>query len=412
MKADLLWSSRGSGYLLSDSRSISETKEGSMKNVYALGAVSFFTDVSTEMVISVLPSFLVEVLGASKAEIGLIEGIAEASGNIFRMVSGYISDWVGKRKLLVLIGYGLSALTKPLFALASSWTDALLVRFTDRIGKAVRTAPRDSLLSASVPSDKLGQVFGLHRTLDQAGAILGPILATVLLPILSFRGLFYFSLIPALIALLILVFLVQEVTTAKAGGTLLGNIRETSNADFLKFLSVVALFSVGAYNYSFVLLSAGAAGVQDQYIPLVYMLINLMHVIISIPAGTLSDRVGRERVLAGGYGLLALASAVLVFPSGGILKALVAACVFGLYMGTVETIQRAIVPRYVVPKLRGTAYGMYYLTAGVFYLVANVSVGLLWDNMGSSVAFAYSFATSLLACLAMMLLASSKKPDH
>jgi MFS family permease len=393
---------------LSDSEQGSGTKDGGMRNVYALGAVSFFTDVSTEMVISVLPSFLVEVLGASKAEIGLIEGIAEASSNIFRMVSGYISDWVGRRKLLVFIGYGLSALTKPLFALSSSWTDALLVRFTDRVGKAVRTAPRDSLLSASVPSEKLGRVFGLHRALDQSGAILGPLLATVLLPILSFKGLFYFSLVPALLALLILVFVVQEVAASRAGGTMFGNIREAANADFLKFLAVAALFSVGAYNYSFILLSAGAAGVEDQFIPLVYMLINLMHVVISIPAGTLSDKVGRERVLAGGYGLLAIASATLALPTGGVIKTLVAACAFGLYMGTVETIQRAIVPKYVAPKLRGIAYGLYYLTVGVFYLVANVAVGLLWDNVGAPAAFAYSLITSSLACLAMMLLITAK----
>jgi len=379
-----------------------------MRNVYALGAVSFFTDVSSEMVFSVLPSFLIQVIGASKTELGFIEGIAEASSNILRMVSGYVSDWVGKRKLLVMIGYGLSALSKPLFAVASDWTHVLAVRFTDRVGKAVRTAPRDSLLSASVPGEKLGQAFGLHRTIDQSGAIVGPILATLLLPLIAYQGVFYFSLAPGLFALLILVLLVREVAAAKAGGTLLGNIREATNRDFLKFLVVVALFSAGAFNYSFILVAAGDAGVPEQYIPLVYMLINVLHTLVGIPAGVLSDRMGREKVLALGYGMLALTSVALILPSAGLVGALVATCAFGLYMGTVETIQRAVIPRYAEARLRGTAYGLYYLTVGVFYLLANVVVGFLWDNVGAQSAFSYSLATSLLACLAMAFLSAAK----
>jgi len=382
--------------------------DSGMRNVYALGTVSFFTDVSSEMVFSVLPSYIVQVLGASKTELGLIEGIAEASSNILRMASGYISDWIGRRKLLVLVGYGVSTVAKPLFALASSWTDALVVRLTERVGKAIRTAPRDSLLSASVSGGKLGKAFGLHRTLDQAGAIVGPLLAALLLPLLSFGGLFYFSLLPAFIALLILIFFVQETTAPRAGGTLLANIREAANADFLRFLSVAALFSVGAYDYSFVLVFAGEAGVSNEYVPLVYMLINLLTVMIAIPIGIASDKLGRERMLAVGYGLLAATNAVMLFPSGGIVKALIASCAFGLYLGAVETVQRAVIPRYVDARLRGTAYGVYYLTIGVFYLVANTSVGLLWDNLGSAAAFTYSLGTSVAACLLMILLSSKR----
>jgi MFS family permease len=227
---------------------------------------------------------------------------------------------------------------------------------------------------------------------------------------LSYRGLFYFSFVPALVALLILLFLVQEVATAKAGGTLLGNIREAANADYLRLLSVVALFSMGAYNYSFILVSAGEAGVQDQYIPLVYMLINLLTVAIAIPIGTASDRIGRERMLALGYALLATTDAMLLFPSGGVLKAFIAACSFGLYLGAVETIQRAVIPGYVDARLRGTAYGLYYLTVGIFYLIANTTVGFLWDNMGSPVAFGYSLVTSVVACLLMVLLVPPRRP--
>lgn len=380
-----------------------------MRNVYALGVVSFFTDISSEMVFSVLPSFMVEVLGVSKTQLGLVEGVAEASSNILRMVSGYISDWMGRRKLLVLMGYGVSTVVKPLFALASNWIDVLLVRVTDRVGKAIRTTPRDSLLSASVPGGTLGKAFGLHRTLDQAGAVLGPLLATLLLPLLSYEGLFYVSLVPASVALLVLLFFVQEVAAAKAGGTLLGNIREAAGADFLRFLSVVALFSIGAYDYSFILVSAGQAGVPNQYVPLVYMLINVLTIVVAIPIGVASDRVGRERMLAVGYGFLGITDLILFLPFGGIVRPLIASCSFGLYLGAVETIQRAVIPKYAEARLRGTAYGLYYLTVGVFYLVANVAVGFLWDNMGASTAFAYSLATSASASLLMLALVGTRK---
>ena len=383
-----------------------------MRNVYTLGAVSFLTDVSTEMVFSVLPSYLVQVLGASKTELGLVEGIAEASSNILLMVSGYVSDWIGRRKLLLLVGYGLSTLAKPLFALSRNWTDVLLVRFTDRVGKAVRTAPRDSLLSASVPSDRLGRAFGLHRTLDQSGAVLGPVLATLLLPVIAYEGLFYLSLLPGLLALLVLVFLVQEVATAKSGGTVFGNMREASNREFLKFLAVVALFSIGAFNFSFMMIAAGEYGVPEQYLPLVYMLINLVHAAVAIPAGTISDRVGRERMLAVGYGFLAATNVILLIPSRGVLTAIAATCAFGLYAGTVETMQRAVIPRYAEQKLRGTAYGMYYLTVGVSYLAANVVVGLLWDSIGLSAALTYSLVTSVTACLIMMFITSAGKGSN
>jgi len=388
-----------------------ERKDG-MRNVYALGAVSFLTDVSSEMIFSVLPSFVVQVIGASKTELGIIEGIGESSSYLLRIISGYISDRVGKRKPLVLLGYGLSTLAKPLFYFASNWIDVLLVRLTDRIGKAVRTAPRDSLLSASAPSESLGKAFGIHRALDQSGAILGPILAILLLPLLSFKGLFVFSFVPGLLVVLVLIFLVQEVAVTTSSGTPLRNFREALSPSFARFLAVVAIFSIGAFDFSFILVRAGDVGISEQFVPAVYMLINISHTLIAIPAGSLSDRIGKGRVLAAGYVLLAVTNSVLVFLPQSVLQVLVAAGLFGLYFGVTETVQRAIIPGYASQSLRGTAYGIYYLDVGICYLFANVVVGYLWDSIGPTAAFTYSLSTSLLAAAGMLVLIAPSRPTH
>ena len=305
---------------------------------------------------------------------------------------------------MVLLGYMLSTLTKPLFATATDWTNVLIIRFMDGVGKATRTAPRDSLLSASVPKESLGKVFGIHRTLDQSGAILGPLLAILLLPILSFRGLFVFSLLPGALALFVLLFFVKEAASVRPGETPLGDIRRSLSPEFLKFLAIVALFSIGAFNFSFILIRAGEAGIPEQYVPGVYMLINIFHAIIGIPAGALSDRIGRGKVLALGYLILGCGDLILILLSNGILQVLVVAALFGLYFGTIETVQRATVPTFTDESLRGTAYGIYYLVVGVGYLFANIVVGYLWDTIGPSAPFTYSFFTSLVSAVAMIAL--------
>jgi MFS family permease len=385
---------------------MAKEEKGGMRNVYALGFVSFFTDISSEMVFSVLPIFILGLPGSSPTFLGLIEGIAEALSYGLRAVSGFWSDKFRRRKLMVFIGYGFSNIVKPLFAVSSTALEALIVRVGDRVGKGIRTAPRDALISESVSADKSGAAFGLHRTLDQSGAIIGPLLASGLMVILgcTVRDIFWLSFIPGTVALVLILFFVKE-TVPKAGAKfeLLRGIRETLTADYRRLLVVVALFSVGAFNYSFILLNAQSLGVAADLIPLVYAVLNVAHTVIAIPAGRLSDRVGKEKVLAGGY-IVFLVSSVLIFVGPrSLVFAYVVAAVYGLYQGVVETVQRAMVPSYAKGGLKGTAYGVYYLVVGCSVLISNTLVGWLWNGYGSGAAALYSVVTAALAVGAMMV---------
>lgn len=381
-------------------------EEDSMRNVYALGAVSFFTDVSSEMVFSLLPVFILGLPGGNRALLGLIEGTAEALSYGLRAVSGYFSDRFRKRKAIVLTGYALSNVVKPLFAVASTALDAFVIRVADRVGKGVRTAPRDALISESVPGGRRGTAFGVHRALDQLGAILGPVIASAAMLALGMtaRDVFWLSLIPGTAALIVILFFVQE-RAGGAGGEFrpLEGLRGVLTADFSRLLLVVGLFSLGAFNFSFVLLNAGEFGVGAPLIPIVYAVVNVTHTAIAIPAGALSDRIGKEKVLVMGYGVF-LASALLIkFSPRGLPAAYLIAAVFGLYMGVVETVQRALVPGYAGPGLRGTAYGVYYLVVGSAFFVANSVVGALWELYGSMAASLYSVASSTIAIAAMLV---------
>ena len=375
------------------------------RNVLALGLVSFFTDISSEMVFSLLPTFILELPGSSVSILGVIEGIAEDLSYSLRAISGFISDRFRRRKLIVLIGYAFSNIVKPLFAVAQSVMDALVIRVSDRIGKAVRTAPRDALLSESVPEKKRGIAFGIHRALDQSGAIIGPLLASVLLFFgFSARMVFWFSFIPGLMALLILILLVQErFGGATQGFKMLGNLKEMLRGDFLPLLIVVGVFSLGAFNFSFILLNAKESGVMDELIPIIYLVINLAHTLIAVPAGLLSDRIGHEKILTFGYGVFLLTCLLILSLPKTLLYAFIVAIFFGFYAGITETVQRALIPRYAERSdLRGTAYGLYYLVVGSAFLFANIMVGSLWQLLGSSAAVTYSITVATVAILGMI----------
>ncbi len=382
----------------------------SRRNIFALGFASFFTDLSSEIVFSILPAFILGLPGSSRAVLGLIEGTAEALSYSLRAVSGIFSDKFKKRKLFVLIGYSLSNAVKPLFALARVPFDVMLIRVSDRVGKGVRTSPRDVLLCESVSEKRRGAAFGLHRTLDQAGAVVGPVVASAVMILLGFtiRDVFWLSLIPGTIALLIIIFLVKE----RAGKTvrefrLLEGIKCILNGDFFWLLVVVGIFSLGAFNFSFVLLNAGDAGIGESFIPLVYVLVNILHAAVAIPAGILSDRLGKEKVMILGYGAF-LSSAILILLPISSVVAILVAVVYGVYLGIVETVQRALIPDYVVQNLRGTAYGLYYLLVGSAFFVSNSVVGSLWEIFGSSVASTYSIILSFAAICAMLVLVTKK----
>jgi MFS family permease len=336
--------------------------------------------------------------------LGLIEGTAEALSYGLRAVSGFFSDRFKKRKILVLLGYGISSLAKPFFAVARAPLDVFMIRVSDRIGKAIRTAPRDALISESVSEKEQGVAFGIHRTLDQAGAIAGPIIASIILSLgLAVRDVFWLSIIPGGMALLLIVLFVREqVSKSMDSFHFLLDIKQILQGDFSVLLFIVGIFSLGAYNFSFVLLHAQEAGVGDAFLPLIYAAINITHTAIAIPAGILSDRIGKETVLIFGYGVFLSTSLwMILFPATSFM-AFVVAALFGAYVGITHTIQRALIPGYVERNLRATAYGLYYLVVGSAFFISNTLIGTLWESFGSSIAATYSSMLSMLAISGML----------
>jgi MFS family permease len=386
-----------------------------MCNVIALGFVSFFTDFSTEMILGVLPLFIVTNLGAPKAILGGIEGSAELISYAFRMVSGSLSDKLGKRKIFVLAGYSLSTVSKPFFALTTGWLGAFFVRAVDRTGKGLRTAPRDALIADSISESSSGKAFGIHRTIDQSGAIAGPIAAFALLQIMDIRGIFLVSLIPGAIAVIILIFLVKEVPINRglsAAATITSKMLSSfskvlkGNRPFTLLIIISGIFSLGAFNYSFVLLKVSDLGIGKDVVPLVYAVINISHTAIGIPTGVLADRIGKEKVLTIGYAVFAVASSLMIIVSGrgeanNFLYACILAAVFGIYVGISETLQRAIIPKYVSSELRGTAYGMYNVVVGSGFFVSNIVFGYVWDNFNLTLAVLYSMSCAFAAIVGM-----------
>ena len=378
------------------------SQELGMKNVTNLGIVSLFTDISTEMILGVLPFFVVVELGATKALLGLMEGAAEFLNYLFRVFSGIISDRLGRRKPLVLLGYGLSTFAKPLFAFATSWTDVLMVRLADRLGKGVRTSPRDALISESVKEARSGRAFGLHRSIDQVGAILGPTIAFLLLPFLGTRGLFWISFVPGVLALIVLAFFVQDRRGHGVTTSVFKNARSVLTRRFKHFLIVMGIFALGAYNFSFVLVKAGALGVQEGTIPLVYATLNAATVVAGLPSGVLADRYGREKILLAGFGIFFASSLAGMVTTEGALLAFPIAFIYGSYLGISETLQRALVPSFVSSELKGTAYGVYYLVIGTCSLIANLVFGVLWDQISVNAAFQYSLVMSSAAIIGLI----------
>jgi MFS family permease len=401
----------------SDGSSDSLNRAGGMRNVTALGLVSFFTDFSTEMVLGVLPFFIVSSLGASRALLGAIEGSSELTSYAFRMVSGSLSDKVGKRKPFIIAGYGLSTITKPFFAASSSWIDAFVVRFVDRMGKGIRTAPRDALIADSVSESRVGRAFGIHRTIDQLGAIVGPIAAFGLLQIVDMRGIFLFSLIPGAVAVLILVFFVKEVGLTRRSTmkkTMLSNIDQVvrGNKPFVLLLIIAGVFGIGAFNFPFILLRASDLGVDENLVPLVYATLNVAHTAIGLPSGILADKVGKEKMLIFGYSVFAVSTILMLVLSDNTLYAYILAAIFGLYLGIFETVQRAVIPRYVASELRGTAYGLYNVVIGMTFFVANVVFGFLWDNFTLTTAVSYSMITAIAAICVMFMFIRRYPPSR
>ncbi len=382
------------------------------QNVIRLGYVSLFTDISTEMVLGLLPYFIVLDLHATAAVLGLIEGVAESVNDMFRVFSGVLTDRFGKRKPFVLIGYGLSTIAKPIFALTNSWTQVFAVRVVDRAGKGTRTSPRDALISDSISKSESGKGFGLHRSFDQIGAVVGPLLAFAVFPFIGFRGVFWVSFVPALIALLILVLYVADSKVLPRHSSPFENARAVLTRDFSLLLVVLGVFSVGAYNYSFVLLKASLLGINQDDIAVVYATLNVATVIFGLPAGILADKIGKLPILCVSYVAFLATSFAGLWLVGYWAYAFFIAFLFGSYLAISETVQRAMIPDFTKAELKGTGYAIYYMLIGVGSLLANSIFGTLWTNINPASAFEYSIVTSTLGLVALSIFTISRRKSR
>ncbi len=358
------------------------------KNIIALGTNSFFTDFATEMILPLLPIFLDRFLHASKGEIGIIEGTAEFGVALLIAFSGFISDRLGGRKGIAVIGYGLSNIIKPLAFFASSTMMIGVVRLGDRIGKGIRTAPRDALISAFAHKKSSGFVFGFHKMMDSAGAVAGSLSAFLFLWFLgesesSFRLIFALSLVPGMIALFVLIYFVNDVAFVP---TSTKSFRPSAlPKEFYLLVVFQTLFSLLAMNYSFMILKASDNGVALLMIPLAYMLYNVTQSAFAIPIGKLADRYGKATLLSVVYA--AFGAGALAMASGLSIGAWVGFAIYGFFAGSFNALAKAIISDVAPVTLKATAYGVYYVFIGLATLVSLVLGGIIWDDYGSSVLF-------------------------
>lgn len=376
------------------------------RNVWVLGFVSLLADISSNMVHSLLPLFLVSTLGASFLTVGLIEGIAQATASVSKVFSGALSDYLGQRKGLAVIGYGISTLAKPLFALATSPVWVLMARFGDRLGKGIRVAPRDALVADATPLNLRGAAYGLRQSLDTIGALLGPLLAFTLMSISGkdFRLVFWLALIPGILAVGLLAAGVSESTEGIAGGVksnplqrdTLGNLGQ----GYWMLVAVALLFNLGNSSEAFLLLRAEQADVATPLVPLTLVVMNIAYSLSAYPVGLLSDRIGRVGLLVGGFSLYALVYLGFAFVQApwqvwGLFA------LYGLHLGISQGVLLALVADKVPPNLRGTAFGFINLAIGAALLPASLLAGGLWQRFGAKTTF---IAGSIFAVAATGLL--------
>jgi len=372
--------------------------KGITKNIFILGLVSLFTDLSSQMVFPLIPLFLITVLGTGAYAVGIVEGAAETAASLLKVISGYWSDKIKKRKPFVLFGYSLSSITKPLFAFANIWSFVLFIRVVERIGKGLRTAPRDAIVAESCDESVRGKAYGLHRAMDGIGSVLGAILAFLLLPVLGYRNIFLLAFIPSIIAVLVILFIKEKNTPAKK------ETRETSiklsfkelSMNLRLFIIVSSIFALGHFGYAFLLLRAKDIGLADNIAILLYVIFYIVYTICIIPFGILSDKIGRKPILIMGYLVFAITSIGLIFISNiyGILLFFV---IYGIFYAMIDGVQRAFIVDLAPKHLKATALGAFHTSIGLVALPGGLIAGLLWDIISPEATFVYGFALSIIS---------------
>jgi MFS family permease len=384
------------------------------RNVIALSLVSFFTDASSEIIYPLLPLFLTSVLGASASAIGVIEGAAETTAAVLKLASGWWSDKVGRRKPLVVAGYALASAVRPLVALARGAGQVLVIRVADRVGKGIRGAPRDALLADSVGKEQRGRAFGLNRTADHLGAVVGPLIAFAVLrwTTLDLRSLFLLASIPGVFAVIALVVGVREpprAARAPKGSTSLPSLDAKLPRRFWAYLAVLLVFTLGNSTDAFLLLRASDLGVSKALIPILWAMLHVVKAGTSTPGGTLSDRVGRTPLIIAGWILYAAVYIAFAYANAPWhIWALFA--VYGVYFGLTEGVEKALVADLVPASRRGVGYGWYNLAIGLGALPASVIFGMIWDRAGAGAAFTFGAAMSALAAMGLVVVLSGRQP--
>jgi MFS family permease len=380
----------------------------SRRSVLALGWVSFLTDVSSDMIYPLLPAFLTKTLGAGPAAVGLIEGVAETTASLTKIGSGIWSDRTRRRKPIVVLGYVIAAVARPLVAFARLWSQVLAIRFTDRVGKGIRTSPRDALLADIVPSDRRGRAFGLQRAMDNAGAVVGPLVAALLLKLafVDERGVFLLAAVPGFAAILVLLLAVPN-TPRRSGGVSDAAVPAGKlPAPFWRVVAIFAFFTLANSTDAFLLLRAQDAGVALWQLPLLWSFFHAVKTATGVPGGALADRAGRVPAITIGWLVYCVSYAGFAFVSAPLaVWALFA--FYALFFGLTEGSERAFVADLVPERLRGRAYGMFYAAIGLTALPASVIFGLLWKRFGPRVAFLTGAAVALAAAVALWVATSS-----
>ena len=382
------------------------------KGIIVLGFVSFFTDISSEMIYPLLPVFLSSVLGAGALALGIIEGVAESTASFFKVLSGYLTDRTERRKPFIIAGYGISGIARPLIAFAAGWPFVLVMRFLDRMGKGIRTSPRDALVADITQPGHRGVAFGLHRAMDHAGAVSGPLVTAALIGFaaLSIRHVFLLAAIPSVLVMVIILFFVKEpapkTTKIERPLNIYSQWKDLGRS-FKYFLAAMLLFTLGNSTDAFLILRLSNAGISASHIAMLWSAHNVIKMISTYTGGRLADGFGSRKLIISGWIFYALIYAAFAFTRAP--NALIAIfLLYGVYFGLSEPAEKSLVADTVAPNLRGTAFGCYHFIVGLGALPASIVFGLLWQTVSAEAAFITGAALALLASTLLFL---SQKPE-